>query len=157
MFKYHYGQCSHEDHEGSDEVLIVVKKGWCAICNYSEKQKKKKNKLSMKPKKSPEKRFKGSSGEYKLFLKIFAQCKGISWVSGKRLLGPEHPKFHWQFAHILSKGAYPKFKLYERNIKPMLPEEHEAQENGSWKGWSVEKKADWLQIAELLKCEYYNQ
>jgi len=40
-----------------------------------------------------------------------------------------HWQWHWQFAHVLGKGSYPKYKLNPENIMLMLPEEHEKQEN----------------------------
>lgn len=52
----------------------------------------------------------------------------VSEVSGLPLLPKGHSMWHFQFAHILSKGAYPRYKLLPENIMLMRPEEHEHQE-----------------------------
>lgn len=66
---------------------------------------------------------------YKLFLEIWNERPHVSEISGRPLLYPQHPQWHWQFAHILGKGAYPAFKFKKENIMLMLPEEHEKQES----------------------------
>jgi len=63
-----------------------------------------------------------------LFEYVWANRPHVSEISGKPLLYPNHPKFHWQFAHILAKGCYKGYALNENNIMLMLPEEHENQE-----------------------------
>tara|TARA_R110002020_G_scaffold303189_1_gene518525 strand:- start:297 stop:569 length:273 start_codon:yes stop_codon:yes gene_type:complete len=63
-----------------------------------------------------------------LFKHVWETREHVSEVSGKSLLPRSHYQWHWQFAHILSKGAYPAFKLNPNNIMLMLPEEHEKQE-----------------------------
>lgn len=63
-----------------------------------------------------------------LFTYIWETREHVSEVSGKQLLPRSHYKWHWQFAHILSKGAYPAFKLNPINIMLMLPKEHDKQE-----------------------------
>jgi len=63
-----------------------------------------------------------------LFEFVWATRDHVSEVSGKPLLPRHHYQWHWQFAHILSKGQYPSFKLNPDNIMLMLPGEHEKQE-----------------------------
>jgi len=63
-----------------------------------------------------------------LFEFVWATREHVSEVSGKPLLPRHDYRWHWQFAHILSKGSYPAFKLNPDNIMLMLPEEHEKQE-----------------------------
>ena len=63
-----------------------------------------------------------------LFEFVWATRDHVSEVSGKPLLPRHDYRWHWQFAHILSKGAYPAFKLDPDNIMLMLPEEHTIQE-----------------------------
>lgn len=63
-----------------------------------------------------------------MFNYIWENREHISEVSGKPLLPKGHSKWHWQFAHVLGKGRYTKWKLKEFNIMLMLPEEHEKQE-----------------------------
>lgn len=59
---------------------------------------------------------------------IWETREHISELSAKPLLSPNHPKFTWQFLHVLSKGAYPSYRLNPDNILLALPEEHEKQE-----------------------------
>ena len=63
-----------------------------------------------------------------LFEFVWATREHVSEVSGKPLLPRHDCRWHWQFAHILSKGQYPSFKLNPDNIMLMLPEEHTIQE-----------------------------
>lgn len=63
-----------------------------------------------------------------LFTYIWETREHVSEVSGKPLLPRSHYQWHWQFAHILSKAAYPTYKLNPDNIMLMLPEEHTIQE-----------------------------
>ena len=51
-----------------------------------------------------------------------------SEISGKPLVYPNQPFHVWQFAHVLGKGAYPRYKLNPDNIMLMTKEEHEKQE-----------------------------
>ena len=63
-----------------------------------------------------------------MFQQIWNDREHVSEVSGRPLLPQGHPQWHWQFAHVLSKGAFPRYKLNPDNIMLMLPEEHERQE-----------------------------
>ena len=63
-----------------------------------------------------------------LFDYVWRTRDHVSEVSGKPLHPKGHWQWHWQFAHVLSKGTYPSFKLNPDNIMLMLPEEHESQE-----------------------------
>ena len=62
-----------------------------------------------------------------MFNYIWETRPHISEVSGKPLLPKGDFKWHWCFAHILPKGAYPKWKFNSDNIMLMLPDEHEKQ------------------------------
>lgn len=64
-----------------------------------------------------------------MFLEIWEDRPHLSEVSGKPLHPVGHWQWHWQFAHVLGKGSYPKYKLNPENIMLMLPEEHEKQES----------------------------
>lgn len=63
-----------------------------------------------------------------LYRYVWENRPHVSEVSGKPLFPPNHFKFHWQFAHILNHGRYPKYKFNPENIMLMLPDEHEKQD-----------------------------
>jgi hypothetical protein len=63
-----------------------------------------------------------------MFNWIWENRPNYSELSDKPLYNKLHPQWHHQFAHILNKGSYPKWKLNPDNIMLMLPEEHEKQE-----------------------------
>lgn len=65
-----------------------------------------------------------------------------SEISGKPLHRKGHLMWHWQFAHILGKQAYPGYKLNPDNIMLMLPEEHHKQESFPY---FIEKKEELIQ------------
>lgn len=67
------------------------------------------------------------TGERQVFIELWAKCKGRSVISGAPLLPPEHPMFHFQFAHVLPKSTYPELRLLERNIFPVTIDEHRFQ------------------------------
>jgi len=64
-----------------------------------------------------------------MFMFIWETRPHVSEISGKPLLWHTHYQFYWQFAHVLSKGVYTKYRLNPSNIMLMLPEEHEKQES----------------------------
>lgn len=64
-----------------------------------------------------------------MFNWIWENRPHASEISGLPLLPPGHWQFNWQFAHVLAKGPYPKFKFNPENIMLMLPFEHEKQES----------------------------
>ena len=66
--------------------------------------------------------------QQELFRYVWETREHVSEVSGRPLLPEGHCHWHWQFAHVLSKGAYPSYKLKPENIMLMLPEEHAIQE-----------------------------
>ena len=80
-----------------------------------------------------------------LFEQVWQERAHLSEISGKPLFGKGHPLWHWQFGHVLSKGAYPRYKLNPENIMLMLPEEHEKQE--SFEAFRERK--------QVLKEKYY--
>ena len=82
-----------------------------------------------------------------LFEHIWETREHISELSGKPLLPKGHFQFYWQFLHVLSKGAYPSYKLEEKNILLALPEEHEKQE----------EFAIFIEKRDELKSLYYKE
>lgn len=64
------------------------------------------------------------TGEGSLFNERYEACKGLSEVSGTKLLPPGHAQFHFQGCHLLPKGAYPKERLNPANVVMTTVEEH---------------------------------
>jgi hypothetical protein len=83
-----------------------------------------------------------------MFAEIWEERKHISEISGKPLLYPHNSQWHWQFAHVLGKQAYPRYAERKENIMLMLPEEHEKQESFTT---FMEKKQ------ELIEKYYRNE
>lgn len=94
------------------------------------------------------------TGELALFKKIFLKRKGKCQITGQEV------EFHpISFMHVLSKGAYPKYRLREDNIFLVVPEIHELYDNSSKEHLlSVYPKA-WIIFdkKEELKIEYYHK
>ena len=63
-----------------------------------------------------------------LFQHVWNTRPHVSEISGEPLHDEGHWQWHWQFAHVLGKGNYPRYKLNPDNIMLMLPKEHEQQE-----------------------------
>lgn len=93
------------------------------------------------------------TGEYKLFLEIYAERKGICQITGKQL------QFDiWSFLHILSKGAYSSLRLCEENILLVDRDIHDLYDHSS-KEKLLEKYPAAIMIYELkdkLRYKYYN-
>lgn len=109
MFEIHYGTCIKCE---KDDVLLVVKKGYCGPCNHKIKQeKKKKDGKSVKKYKY----LKGPTGEkhvFEAFIENMEDVETRCFVCGIRV-----PLLtHNNFAHVLSKGKYPKFRLNPDNL-----------------------------------------
>jgi len=82
-----------------------------------------------------------------LFKYKYENSNGCSELSGKPLLPVTHTQFYWQFIHVLSKGAYPSYKLRLENIMLALPEEHENQE----------QYPAFIEKRDELKPKYYKE
>lgn len=67
------------------------------------------------------------TGEKKVFLKIWQERGGKCEITGKSLIFP----IPGNFMHILSKGAYPKFRLLPENIMLVFSCIHHLYDNGS--------------------------
>ena len=64
------------------------------------------------------------TGELQLFMKIFAECKGVCEITNKQI-----PFNVSSFLHILGKGAYPSLRLVRENIKFVDPRIHDLYDN----------------------------
>jgi 5-methylcytosine-specific restriction endonuclease McrA len=66
--------------------------------------------------------------------------------------------FFWsQFAHVLPKDRYPKFKLKLENIVLLTPAEHRMYDHGTEKERKKHPECDWRKLDALkqqLKREY---
>lgn len=82
-----------------------------------------------------------------LFEYIWETRPHVSEISGKPLVPKGHMMWHWQLAHVLPKGAYPKYRLNPDNIMLMTWEEHQAQE--SYEEFQTRKQE--------LKEKYYQE
>lgn len=92
------------------------------------------------------------TGELAMFKEIFVERKGICAVTSRPITF--HPM---SFMHILSKGAYPKFRLVKKNIVMVIPEIHDMYDNGG-KEWFLSQypKAQFIyDLKEELKIEYH--
>lgn len=82
-----------------------------------------------------------------LFNFIWETRPRVSEVSGKPLPYPGHSQHHWIYAHILSKQAYPRYRLHPENIILLTPDEHEIQETF----------LEFRERKEKLKQKYYQE
>jgi hypothetical protein len=111
MFNPHYSTCIKCK---KDDTLIVVKAGYCMKCNHNLKQEKKKASGKSIDKKQTFK----ATGEKDIFhyiLDSFEDEPINCFVCRKRLSLITHSNF----AHILRKGRYERFRLNPDNIKIM--------------------------------------
>ena len=108
---------------------------WCLSCLSSRKERPKKKSTLNKVRKP--------TGEKALFEALWNTRNRRSYVTG-RPLGNE-ARVHF-FSHILPKGAYPKFRLFDRNIQFMTLEEHTMWENYKYK---IKDDPKWKHVFEL--------
>lgn len=148
MFKPYYGQC--DLCPIGKETLIVINKPH--LCQYHNKLRKGKEVLSTfeKCKSSIKKAFRKPTGELEVFKEIWAETETHHcFVCGVNL-----PIFApILFSHILSKGAYGKFRLLPENIVLKCQDCHHQYEFGdtSHKRWNTVKE-----LKAKLKFKYYN-
>ena len=99
------------------------------------------------------------TGELELFKKIWEERPHVSEVSGKPL-GNFKPMY---FSHVLTKGAYPGFRLNKDNIVLKTEHEHQLWEFGTREQrdeYDKKNNAKFYQIEEkkqALKRAYYNR
>lgn len=105
---------------------------------------------------------KQASGQYQMFLEIWDERPHVSFVSGQPLDKYYGGKlFVNMFAHVLSKGAFPNFKLKKENIVLLTPFEHTLYDTCSEnmrEAYGIQHNADWNKLYTLkddLKREYY--
>lgn len=99
------------------------------------------------------KKFPKSTGEKELFLQIWRERPHISAINGEPL-GDEPNTYN--FMHVLSKKAYPDFRLKNENIVLATFDQHYYYDSGGTP--HPEDIEGWKKIAALqekLKIEYY--
>lgn len=85
--------------------------------------------------------------EYKVFIEIWNERKHISELTGEPLLPVGHDLWHWQFAHLLNKQTYSRFKYRKEYIIMALPEEHESQETFP----------EFIALRDSARADYYKE
>lgn len=114
-------------------------------CQYHKDLVKKKN----KPSKAKVRKV---TGEGNMFVEIWEEREHVSFVTGLILPTPD-PRTYY-FSHVLTKGAYPKFRLNKENIVFMTLKEHQIWE---FRRHTVKDHEDWKKVFQLalkLKREY---
>lgn len=143
--------------EDGCEYPVFAKK----LCKYhqnlrTDKKPTQKKRSTIKAKIKP-------SGERTIFDLIWNTRDRISFVSGKSLQQYEGTDFYPNlFAHVLSKAQnrYPKFKLYDRNIVLLTPDEHYLLDFGTEEQrekYAEEHNCSWQPLYDLrdeLKKNY---
>lgn len=142
MFKPYYGTC--DQCPADRQVLIVINKPH--LCNYHNRLRKGKEIISsIKPKKRK------PTGEMDMFQAIWSERLHVSEVSGRPLGDVLKPVF---FSHILTKAAYPRFRLNKDNVELVTPDEHNEWETGD------RSDSKWKRVkekAQMLKEKYYQK
>ena len=130
------------------EPRFIWARGKCQECDYKTKPPKKLAKTKIKQK------FSKPTGELALFQAIWDNRPNFCAVCNEPL-GEFNISY---FSHILPKGAFPKFRLYDKNIMLKCEYHHHI--------WGTKAKSDLLNyhsnfqmaidLAEELLIEYYN-
>jgi hypothetical protein len=104
-----------------------------------------------------------ATGEANLFVEIWEELEPedrVSFVSGHCLVD-QHEMRSFYFAHVLSKGAFPKFRLYKKNIVLLNLHEHKLWDAGKDKIKSNPHLLKmWQKMFDLedeLKREYHDK
>lgn len=146
MFKPHYGHCTICQ-DVNQRFLVVNHPPMCDRCNRMKKARAVLEKGLTGAKKI---KVRKATGELALFKSIWDATEGHKcWVCNEDI--PSMHPIH--FSHILTKGAYPGFRLNPANIKLKCYKHHHAWDCGDISGpeWDKVKK-----LKEELKWRYYN-
>lgn len=146
--------------DGVEKRLAKKRPPLCGYHYASEQRKKSAEKNKDKPKKVytikkvPLSYQRKPTGELKLMQQMWDNMKEHkSFINGEKI-----ERFSvGNFAHVLAKAKnkYPKFKLYEENIKLLTYEQHNMWDNGLRS--ELRKLPEWNKMFELeerLKKEY---
>lgn len=95
-------------------------------------------------------RRKKPTGELDAFKSIYEERGPYSQISGQYI------NFDIRcFSHVLTKGAYPAFRLYKKNIILKTPEEHHRWETQRHKLKELPEWKWFFELEQELKQEYY--
>lgn len=72
------------------------------------------------------------TGEINTLDRLIKERGAFSEISGERLVGKDHPRYHWQVFHILGKGEYPDYRLDPENILLTTWQEQDAWTQRKW-------------------------
>ena len=136
-------------HEPQERWIVNKSK---MLCNYHNELRKKKSK--------PTKHYvRKATGELDMFKEIWEEREHVSFVSGEPLdkYAKNIETFVKMFAHILSKGAYPAFRLRKDNIVLLTPDEHFLYDMANHKIKEDQYWAGVYEMKEKLKIEYNNR
>lgn len=88
---------------------------------------------------------KRSTGEKVLFEAIWNSRPRKSFLTGEPL---GNDAYAWFFFHILPKGKYPKFRLYDKNIILMTQQQHNDWHSKT-RAQLLEKDPRWSKVFDL--------
>lgn len=90
-----------------------------------------------------------ATGQRDLFVELYHAQGGVSAVSGKTLLPPEHGWFHKQGSHLLPKGAYPDYIIDPRNVVMVTCEEHDLWHSYGDKEKLAREHPEWTEVVAM--------
>jgi len=83
------------------------------------------------------------TGEINTLERLIKERGAFSEISGERLVGKEHPRYHWQVFHILGKGEYPDYRLDPENILLTTWQEQDAW---TQRKWTLKNNPTWAHV-----------
>jgi len=83
------------------------------------------------------------TGEINTLDRLIKERGAFSEISGERLVGKDHPRYHWQVFHILGKGEYPDYRLDPENILLTTWQEQEAW---TQRKWTLKNNPTWAHV-----------
>lgn len=110
MFKPHYGYCKFCEKDGQ---MIAVKSGHCQQCNHKNKQAKKK---AAGKKTGNYQYVREATGEGEMMRAIGLDALGEEATVCFVCKTPIAALTYSNFAHVISKGKHPEFRLKPENI-----------------------------------------
>lgn len=114
MFRPHIGNCQYEGCTRKG-VPIVVRKGWCDMCNHKHKQEAKKAAGKKTTKYTYVRQATGEAEIMEAMVQNLPDHEIRCFVCSKRIAVLTYNNM----AHILAKGKYPAYRLYTENIRIM--------------------------------------